>query len=127
MEGLIRISETLAFKTSRYVKNKRIEDIFNLAIKCLEGKQGAAVLLRKNVQMDSEDIFSDMKNSIERISMLCQMGHSIAVLAKVEAMHVGMYSDALCEIGEEVSTYVNNIEESLLSAYDSATGKRLAA
>jgi hypothetical protein len=38
-----------------------------------------------------------------------------------------MYSDALCEIGEEVSTYVNNIEESLLSAYDSATGKRLAA
>lgn len=127
MSNLVIDGEKITFDVSYNVQQRRIGDLFREALRQSEERQGKRLFSHSIEQQESSNEFEDMARAINHLSTLCRMGQNIAVLAKVEAMHVGAFSDVLLKIGDEVSVHVDCIETTLTSAYETASGQRIAA
>ena len=131
MQQLTKMITQMTNEVSIDVKAKRHSRTFTEAIR-QSGKRNGAVKLdienRSKVNADvGYDSFRVVAHKFSHLRQLCRQGQNIAVLAKVEAMHINSESDILHNIGEEVSVVVEQVENSMLAACYSASHEGLAA
>lgn len=131
MQHLTNLSAGMADTVSASVKRKRIVSLYNQAIKlakqrstCSSGFFEKSSSINLDVNNSS---FNEVAQHLLRLQQLCRQGHSVAMLAKVEAMHVGSNSAILHGIGEEVSTFVEEVEAAMMVAFSCAKFERAAA
>jgi methyl-accepting chemotaxis protein len=133
MYGLTNITSSTVLEVSNHVKKRRIQDTFREALRQAEiRKSGIARRLKGLKQVNvmtaaTQRGFEDMGRLIERLVHLCRQGQNVAVLAKVEAMHIGSYTDILHGIGDDVANSVDQVEVILQSAYEIIRVKGKAA
>ncbi len=130
MEKLTKMSNSMARSTSTDTKRQRIVRIFNEAMQS-SNKRNSNIIYSMAVELENdhenEYEFEDVAQHLSRLQQLCRQGHNVAVLAKVEAVHINTDSSVLLNIGDEVSTYVEQVEDAMSIAYECALKGREAA
>ena len=131
MNQLIVMSATMTDKVSIDVKISRRKRIFKQAITQADKRHGTIdISLKDRVQTNlkvNNNGFSDVSRRLARLRQLARQGQNVAVLAKVEAMHINTDSEVLHTIGDEVSVYVEQVENSMLVAFQNANDTKVAA
>ncbi|MDH5516859.1 MAG: hypothetical protein OEY36_03440 [Gammaproteobacteria bacterium] len=129
MAQLLVMSAEMTSLVSDDVKRGRITRIFNQALLDAaqrHGNHGGLSAAADASSQYSGNRFDSIARSIERLAKLSRQGQNVAVLAKVESMHIDKDSTVLHSIGDQVGEFVAQVEEAMAVAYKYASNTEVA-